>query len=344
MTLLEIKSMGDRNSSPSPGWSTGNGGSLDYGTPGRWAGSWFWNGGFPIFSIPLPADGVAIVVGYAFRRFQHYVVPISFRSGGIDQITVTHDMASGVLNVHRGTTSGPVIATIGSAANNPLPANVWKYIEHKVVIHDTNGRYVLRIDGQTVIDFTGDTAFTAGATQVQDIFMNTSGHLATQDLYILDSNGAAPHNDFLGDVRVDWLPPIGNGEFSQLLGSDGNSVDNWQLVDESPANTSDYAGSATDGLQDLYQVTDVPVAANKIVYGVKALASAFKDDAGPASMQVVVKETTSGEVYTGPEKILSITQTQIASPIRQRKIGGALFTVADINAMQVGAITGDGVL
>ena len=62
-------------------------------------------------------------------------------------------------------------------------------------------------------------------------------------------------------------------------------------------------------------------------------------------MTLIMKETGVATVYSGSEKALGTSQVPIATPIVSRKTTtGDLFTVSEVNAMQVGAITGDGVL
>jgi hypothetical protein len=74
---------------------------------------------------------------------------------------------------------------------------------------------------------------------------------------------------FQGDCHVDYLVPDGNGDTSQWVGSDSDSVDNWQLVDEMPPSATDYVEADTTDLRDLYTVTNLP--ASGTILGVQAV-------------------------------------------------------------------------
>lgn len=104
-----------------------------------------------------------------------------------------------------------------------------------------DGRCVIKVDGVIDIDFTGNT--------VRDVEDCTG----TYSLYCPDGLYGGPHriddlaiNDTLGDVDNSWIGRIrnsasafaGDGLLSEFIGSDGNSVDNYTLVNERPPSSS----------------------------------------------------------------------------------------------------------
>jgi len=74
------------------------------------------------------------------------------------------------------------------------------------------------------------------------------------DIAINDISGSRD-NSWCGDGHVIALTPNANGDSSQFVGSDGNSTDNYLLVDDFPVNTADYVESSVVGMIDLYNVT-----------------------------------------------------------------------------------------
>ena len=127
--------------------------------------------------------------------------------------------------------------------------NVWHYVELKMFLSDTVGSIYAQVDGAAeTLSYVG----TNGALDTRNggsgyfnwiYFVGTSSSsFDIDDLYICDDNGSV-NNDFLGDVRVEAIFPSGNGNSSVLVGSDGNSTDNYALVDEATPSTGDYVGS-----------------------------------------------------------------------------------------------------
>lgn len=82
------------------------------------------------------------------------------------------------------------------------------------------------------------------------------------DVEVLDVDATAP-NDWPGPGSIGYLRPNGNGASSQWAGSDGNSTDNYLLLDETPPNgVTDYIQSNTSGQIDDWTLTDTPAGVN----------------------------------------------------------------------------------
>lgn len=194
----------------------------------------------------------------------------------------------GTLAVTRnGTTLGTSVAVLSTGA--------FSYIEFKVAISDASGTYDVRVNGANVLSGTGDTKNTANASANQIYIFGTSGGACVwdiDDLYICDGTGNQ-NSDFLGDVRVDCYRPSGNGNSSGMTGSDGNSTDNYALVDETtPNGDTDYVESSVASTTDTYAVGDMTHTPT-LIFGVQAVASAKKDDAGARSLANVVRSNST---------------------------------------------------
>jgi len=97
-----------------------------------------------------------------------------------------------------------------------------------------NGRFVVKIDGNTLIDFTGDTQPAAATTF--DNIMWEAGSFATiliDDLALNDTAGLVD-NSWCGDGVVVKVEPDGNGTHNSWHGSDADDVDNYQMCHEFP--------------------------------------------------------------------------------------------------------------
>lgn len=294
-----------------------------------------YSGGFnsTTRSLTIPASSTVIVgfaVYYSSTNTAAGVFWPSFQGdgGATSHMRLGHSTSTGVLSARRSTTE------VANSGARVLPTNEWHYIEVKTTVADTGGIFVVRVDGEEWINYTGDTKNAGTATTIDRIqWSGPSGTWRIDDVYVCDGIGATS-NDFLGDVKVETLLPNGNGVTSQWVGSDGNSVDNYALVDEVPANTTDYVASPTIGNRDLYEFGNLQMTSGQVI-GVQPTYYGQKSDAGAASI-IDVARLADGTVDTGPSKALSTTWSQAAGKVREAKPGGGAWTISDVNGAQFG--------
>lgn len=249
------------------------------------------------------------------------------------QISITAD-GNGHLQARLGNYNGTILAT----GTKKMIAGVYYYIEVKLVVNNTTGSVEVRIDGEVQFAVSGiDTQNTANATVDRIYFGETGGGFYMfwmfDDIYICDGDGGSPHNDFLGDCRVQYILPDGNGNSSQLVGSDGNSTNNYLLVDDAtPNDDTDYVESSTVGDKDTYSMGNITATAGT-VYGVQPVPYAKKTDAGTRKIASVIR--LSGTEEDSADKTL--TSSYLFLPdLRTTKPGGGAFSVSDVNSMEVG--------
>lgn len=272
------------------------------------------------------------VVGYALKYTgisgtapAHLII----RDNGTNQVYLS--LVNGYLYLYNG--SGTVLGT----STTLLQAGVWYHAELKVKIDNTTGTYELRLNEVTQFSGTSaDTQNSANATANQIYFQgsnndNSSHSFVIDDVVVCDGTGGV-NDDFRGDCRVESLYPNGNGNSSVLVGSDGNSTDNYLLVDDTTPNDADYVESSTPGDKDTYAYTNL-TSASGTVHGVQMAPRAAKTDAGTRSI-VSVARLSATEV-DGPVQTLSTTPTWYFD-IRQTKPGGGSWTVSDVNSAEFG--------
>lgn len=277
------------------------------------------------------------IVGFAWYSVNPTVANtvVQFRDGATVHVDV-RQTATGYLQITRNAT------VLGTCTATALQPYVWYYIEFKCNISDGAGAPVLRINGvqepitwATGTATTQDTRNAGNATADRILFGNVSGGNMTwqiDDVYICDSTGSAPNNDFLGDVKVESLFPNGNGTTSNLTGSDGNTTDNYLLVDEIAPSTADYVESSDVGNKDTYAFSNLSSTAGTI-YGVQLLPYAAKSDAGTRSIGSVA--LLSGTESVGPTGALSATQLYYPR-IMETDPTGATWTIANVNSAEFG--------
>ncbi len=252
----------------------------------------------------------------------------------VDASTVQTDVRinnDGTISVTRnGTTLG--------TSTFALSAGVFYYIEFKCLINNSTGTYEVRVDGSNKVSGTGadtQSSANASANQVRVGYVSSSGSPDPDidDVYICDATGST-NNDFLGDCRVDYYGPNGNGNTSQLTGSDGNSTDNYLLVDEAaPNDDTDYVESATVGNKDTYALADMTHTPTSI-FGIQVLASAKKDDAGARSIATVTRSGTTD--FDGATQALSTSYIYYSDVREVDPNTSAAWTKANFNSSEPG--------
>ena len=283
-------------------------------------------------------ESATYIVGFAFRPgLTNGTNPIiGFRYFNTTQVDVRFASGTNLLSVTR---NGTTLET-GTTA---LTLDVWYYIELKATIHDTTGSYELRINGVTEASDTNVDTNAQGFANINQLMLGSITNVNTQqtlgyydDLYLCDTVdsgvGGVPNNDFLGDVKVVAIFPNGNGNSSQFDGSDGNSTDNYLLVDEQDWDSdTTYVESNTATEKDTYAYSDVT--GTGTVYGVHILPGARKTDAGTRSGVTVAR--LSGTETDGPVFAPGVSY-QYWADIREAKPGGGSWSIANVNSAEFG--------
>jgi hypothetical protein len=230
------------------------------------------------------------------------------------------------------------VGTVLGTTTFALSAGQFYYIEFKVFINDTTGTAEVKVDGSSKLSLTSqDTKNTANATANQiylgDLPSVASATTDFDDLYVCDGAGST-NNNFLGDCRVDAYLPNGNGNSSQLVGSDGNSTDNYLLVDESaPNDDTDYVESATVANKDTYACANMSHTPSSI-FGVQIVANAKKDDAGARSFTMVTRSGVTD--FDGATEALSTAYLYYMQVRETDPNTAAAWTKANLDAAEFG--------
>lgn len=289
--------------------------------------------------MPFTASAT-IFFGFAFNLNSQNGVIAFFGDGNTTNHVSIVINADGSWSARRGSTTGTILAS-GAAAS--LSTTGFHSIEGKITISDTVGVIELRYDGSAspFCNVTSaDTKNGGTNVSVDTLLLRTgstgaSGGMTVDDFYLLNSSGSAPNNTFLGDVRVMTVLPNGNGNYSQLTGSDGNSTDNYLLVDEATVNTSDYVGGVS-GLKDSYTMENLSVSPTTI-FGVQEVAYAAKSDAGAANFKHLLRISSTD--YTTSSKVLSTTYTIYLNLRETSPATATAWTESEVNGLEAGIET-----
>lgn len=320
-------------------WNYGawnNPGDVAYGRNGK--GGNLQSGDNLGYNIPVADQHDTLIIGFAKRTTAYHNSGSAnywgFYSddGATAHVRFQWAINTGQLSCWYGPTAAGVIYDF-------LP-NVWYYVEFKARLHDTLGFVEVRVNGNVVFSVTGVDTKNGGTKTVFDHWrFSTSNispvrrHTNIDDLYMMNGAGSV-NNDFLGDIAIETLFPNGNGDSSDFVGSDGNSVDNYLLVDEAVPDYTDWVGGSTVGAKDLYEMQN-PVRTSGPVFGAIITAFTVNGDSGPRSLRTIAKKGST--VANGGSTALVTTPSIQRQVIEEDFDTGGQLTIADIQALQVGA-------
>lgn len=303
---------------------------LQTGTGRSGSAFWAFNGRY--LTKILATNYATLIVGFAFKTPSNqgsYGV-LAFKDSTTLQTELTYNFLTGLWAFTRnGTALGSVVS--------PIPASGYSYVEVKVTFHGSTGAITHKINGNTVLALTNQNTSASG-NAFAGIFVLGDWTDGTpdsyfDDFYICDTSGSSPTNDFLGDSKVECLYPNGNGNSSQMVGSDADSTNNYLLVDEATPNSdTDYVESSTVGNKDTYTYGDL-TSTSGTVYGVQCLPYAKKTDAGTRSI-VTIARLSATEVDSAAATLGS--GYTYAPDIRETKPGGGAWSITDVNNAEFG--------
>ena len=274
--------------------------------------------------------GIAIRQGNVGTPSYHADLPLlGFYDGSTLQIGVY--VVGTELHVYNG--SG---VKLGETSGANIAYNVWRYVEAKVVINNSTGIVVIRVDENVLLNLSSQDTQNSANAYLNKITLRgiySSLAITLTDLYFCDLTGDAPHNDFLGDIRIDILRPNAAGTYTDFTPSAGSNHEN---VDETygPDDDVTYNDGANIGDQDSYQMPDLPSPAGTTIYGVKTQGTVRKTDAGAMKCKLLTRAGTTDDL--GEEIALSDSYTTHAEILEDNPDDSAAWEDADVNSMEPG--------
>ena len=245
-----------------------------------------------------------LIVGYAINVTTYPWHTFTFYDSGTAQLIVKMD-SSGKLYFTNG---AGTILTDTISSNTKLKSGKWEFVEIKVTIADSisSDSCIVRINENVVCNLAAgqDTKNTANAYCTYVTWAGCGNNI--DDFYLCDNSGSI-NNDFLGDCRVATLYPTGNGNYSQFVGSDSNSTDNYALVDDPTKNTTDFVTSNVLNAIDSYNFGNF-TGSPTTVRGVQVDNYAAKTDVGTRKIKSLMR-INSVDYLSNNETTISPTWT-----------------------------------
>lgn len=291
-----------------------------------------------LYTLATAISEGGIIVGVAIKR-NSAADPVYYASEGV--VIGLKEGATYHLKLHLVGTEIEVRrgdnTLLGTTTGANILYNAWAYLEVKAVINDSTGSVIVRVGETVVLSLSGIDTKNGGTGAISVICSTCARNdieIVFDDLYICDTAGDAPCNDFLGDVRVDQLLPNGAGTYTQFTPSAGSNHEN---VDEAGYHDADttYNESDTVGHKDSYALAALPdPPAGTTIYGVRNIAVIRKTDAGvrTAKQLLITGATeTQGAALTLSDSYLIYHQVFELNPA-----DSAPFEDADLNGIESG--------
>lgn len=260
-----------------------------------------------------------------------------FRSGSTVVVDLRWDGDNSTLKLYLNTT------LVDSAVSAAFAAtDTWLHIGIDAKINASGWVYVY-LDGVEILSYEGDT--TVGASSVGTIIVGSptssqywSPYVYFDDIFV-DSTAGEAAADVVPDYRFFPLTPNGNGFHNQWTGSDGNSTDNYLLVDEIPPDgDSTYVEHDISGENDSYLMSDITLEDGYEVSAVIPMAYAKKLNAGGSlNIKLTTRTTVSGSPYEASSAAAALgTDYSLVWERRALRPDGGAWDETTVNALDIG--------
>ncbi len=238
-------------------------------------------------------------------------------------------LETGVVRLSRGDQA----ATLADSAAGLVAVDEWHYFELLTTIGNS-GSATVRLDGLTVITFTGDTQQTANATADTYRLGNSTGRgssgLARYDDVYVHAGGSAA---LLGDIEVNRVLLTADGAHTDLAAT--GAASRWQAVNEAPGHDSDTSYVA-GGIGTSAQNTAIHAAIGAASLDVKAIqVRAYgRAESGTAGLTPIVRR--GGTTYAGTSTSVGTTYACARHVWQTDPSTSAAWTRAGVDAAEVG--------
>lgn len=177
-----------------------------------------------------------------------------------------------------------VLGSLQDSLSDAHSDSTWYHLGIDVKIDNSTGWATVYKDGTQILSFSGNT----GSTNAGNIRIGGAGGAAeptfVDDMYIDDTTGEASASS----PPILYFYPINpnaTGTYSQWIGSDGDSTDNYALVDEVPPNDSDYVVTTGTNYLDSYNMSTVSLSNGQIIEAVIPIVRTQRTD---STEQIVI--------------------------------------------------------
>jgi len=233
------------------------------------------------------------------------------------------------------------VTLLGSGGT--LIQDTWVCVEVHALIHPTDGVVQVKVDGVTVIDYSGNTRGVAASTDlINSVWLGAGTGTSSRYDFLRAIYDDLAINDTLGDVNNSWVgrggiyPALvtGPGTHSEFTPLAGSNADN---VKEVPADEdTSYVASNTLGHRDLYATGGI-VPTDGTITAVQVVHRARLSEVGISNLKALVRDDGADSVYDAQAVDSSY---RYLAQILELAPDGSVWSVAKINALEIGQQVG----
>ncbi len=218
--------------------------------------------------------------------------------------------------------------------DSPVVIDTWLHLGIDCKIDNAAGWVYVYLNGIEILSFDGNTgtddieSVRYGSPDIQ--FSGTSYHYF-DDCYIDDTTGegAAAVCPLL---KFEWIYPNATGNYDQWVGSDGNNVNNYLLVDERPPSTADYVEEDTVDQFDSYGMINYALGGGEEVLAVIPIV--YTQRYGAAEELAIGTRYDATDVI-GSDQDPGFGAWRYISERQTTKPGGGAWTQAALDGVEV---------
>lgn len=311
--------------STAPKWDGDQFSGVANSTPFGSGTAWYVSGSGQQPYKTFPSSYSGIHVGLAYMRSLSTATTVFLNLQDTTTIHLTLGIdSSGAFILQRGTTT---IATSTLTTTH----SAWHHLEMRATIADSGGRFVLKVDGVTFIDFTGDTR-NGGNASVNRITLRNSanaGRSSFDDLNVWSITDFT-NDPWVGEVRIFSLSPNGAGNYTDWTPSAGS---NYQNVDEAVSDgDTTYNSEDTASGKDSYAFADI--SGTGTVVAVMLWGTTRKDDVGTRVARFLHRESSTDSFSSNFN--LSDTFALTNWVLENNPRTSSAWSISEINASEFG--------
>jgi len=317
------------------GFETRNGNEVLQGgenyTPNTVLGGWCAGGDNPI-AVGLP-NLTEFYISFAYRVVATGVYERFKILDSAGNVVVYFTWGDGTkLKAYRN--EGSPNAQLGESTG--LMREGWSIVEIHFKYASSGGVIEVRRDGVSILNVTDNTKPASSEPSLTKVeWRTTQGQTFQLDDISLNDITGSEDNSWCGYNHVIGLIPNINGDSSGFVGSDGNSTNNYQLVDDVPASTGDYVESDVLDTKDFYNVSTLSLSANDVIQRVWVGARArVTNTDGGNGLKLGVK-SSGAEIFDASAQLLGIDWAYYRTADIKADGAGA-WNESKINALQIG--------
>lgn len=200
-----------------------------------------------------------------------------------------------------------------------------------------NGRFVLYVDGNKVLDFTGDTMIAAPATfESIEWGMKGTGQISFDDLAINDTTGEVD-NTWCGDGIVVKTYPSGSGIVNNFLNSGSTSgSSNYTYVDEFPSDGDTsyaYVSASSIGNKDQYRMSTFD-GAGKTITRIYPEARIKKTRGDNSTIEIGYLPSGGTDQLSGSQVVGLDYARVVGTSASTNPVTGLAWTASDLNLLE----------